>query len=200
MKNKKNLLIIISLVIICGFFSFIFYKNRNLNSDNKKIIGETDITKKSYGYPIISLLIYNSKKVNVEAGYYRYGDVNLDGSVDEKDIAEINHIINSLIHYSDSQKKLADVDENGKVNNDDIKLFEKYLVKNGPAKYNLNTATLEYCVSTENESNNCNWKNNNIIMLDKKQDYYFFVRQKDSNLISEVSFLDKRVFDEKEGE
>ena len=196
-KNKVIILLICSVFAI-GILTYLLFNNVNISSISKKIIGEEDITKKSYGYPVISLLSFNSNKITVEAGYFRFGDVNLDGVVDEKDIEDINLILNSSIFFSQSQRNLADVDESGKIDEADIKLFEKYLKTNGKTEYDLNTNTLEYCVVTDNDSSNCIWQSNKIFELKEKKKYYFFAKQKNTGVISEVSVLDESVFDARE--
>ncbi len=194
---KKKIAVAIGILAICVVIVVLFI-NGNIEGINKNAIGETDITKKTYGFPIISLLNYNGGKLTVEAGYYRYGDVNLDAVVDENDISDIDLIINSELYYSNGQKLLADVDESGKVDNDDIITFKKYLEVNGPVKYDLHRETLEYCVTKTNNSKTCSWTKDSVFTLTEKRDYYVFVRQKDTLVESEVSIFEKESMEEKE--
>ena len=195
---KKKVLIFAGIGIACLVLLFVLFGNKGIEGINRNAIGETDITKKSYGYPIISLLGYNSNKLTVEAGYYRFGDVNLDSVVNEADIDDIKLIINSELYYSEGQKLLADVDENGKVDKDDITRFQEYYKKNGPVKYDLHKETLEYCVTKTNNSSTCNWVQSNIFTLTEKTDYYVFARQKNTLVESEVSIFEKEGMEQKE--
>ena len=196
MNNKK--IIGAGIGALCLILLIVLFTNRGIEGFNKNAIGETDITKKTYGYPIISLLGYNSKQLTVEAGYYRFGDVNLDAVVDKNDIEEIKLIIDSKMYFSNGQKLLADVDESGSVDEDDITRFNEYLKENGPVNYDLHTETLEYCVVKVNDSSNCNWTKSNVFDLTEKVDYYVYVRQKNTQIESESTIFEKEGMNEKE--
>ena len=188
---KKKIIICVIIVVFVIAFALIIFSKTSTKGTDKKIIGETDITKKSYGYPVISLLTYNNKKIKIEAGYYRYGDVNLDGVVDDQDIEEIDAMINTQLSYTKEQKLLADVDESGKVNSKDISVFKTYFKKNGAVKYDLRKDTLEYCLTTINNSSTCVWKKTNEFPTPEVRDYYGFVRQKNTSVISESQKFSK---------
>lgn len=193
---KKKIIICVIILVLAIAVVLIMLSKANIKGTDKKMIGETDITKKSYGYPIISLLTYNNKKIKIEAGYYRYGDVNLDGVVDDQDIEEIDTMINTQLSYTKEQRLLADVDESGKVNSKDISVFKTYFKKNGAVKYDLRKDTLEYCLTTANNSSTCVWKKTNEFEASEIRDYYGFVRQKNTLVISESQKFSKEGMNE----
>ena len=193
---KKLIIIIISAVAVCGIVLFLVLGNKDISGVSKNAIGETDITKKAYGYPVISLISYNSNKIYIDAGYFRFGDVNLDAVVDDQDIEEIDTMISTKLFYTNEQRLLADVDESGAVNRADIDLFKLYFKKNGAVKYDLRKDTLEYCLTKTKDSSTCVWQKSNTFTVKEARDYYGFVRQKNTLVISDSQIFKKEGFED----
>lgn len=193
---KKLIIIIISAVAVCGIVLFLVLGNKDVSGVSKNAIGETDITKKAYGYPVISLISYNSNKIYIDAGYFRFGDVNLDAVVDDQDIEEIDTMISTKLFYTNEQRLLADVDESGAVNRADIDLFKSYFKKNGAVKYDLRKDTLEYCLTKTKDSSTCVWQKANTFTVKEARDYYGFVRQKNTLVISDSQIFKKEGFED----
>lgn len=188
MKNKKRLIIVVALVLLVVGLVFVFSlrKGKDLSSDNKNIIGEQDITKTSYGYPLIKVVYYNSTKVTIEAGIYRFGDINQDGVVGQQDLDVLRIMIgNDNVGFNDGQIKLADVNEDDFINEDDIELFAHYLKNNGEVKYSVNSDLLAYCIASINDNNSCSWQQNSSFNLGEFKDYFVFVKQINNNRISD---------------
>ena len=200
MKNKKNKLIVVVICIILLITSITFvFMNKNDNeikSSNKNAIGVTDITKKTYGYPCISLVIYSLNRIEVNAGIYRYGDVTQDGVIDGEDSKAIERMIDYSNAFTADQIKLGDIDENGKITKNDVDMFNKYLKKNKEVKYDINLNKLKYCMTKTNNSSNCEWKDSKEFDIPEKSNYYIFVKNKTNNIVSSSAFFDKTVMEQ----
>lgn len=186
-------LLIIFVLLVFVFIGFLYFNSRdNLSSVNKKIIGEEDITKKSYGYPLIHLLSYNDNELSIDAGIYRFGDIDQDGIVGENDIEALKIMIDTdKIGFTDGQIKLADVNEDGVISDDDVKMFEQYLKNNKEVKYSVNSEMLSYCISAVNDNTTCSWQKSYKFNIEKGKDYYVFVKQNNNGRISDVMLFEK---------
>ena len=198
MKNIKKIVFAILIILILLILLLLFNnkilggKNEPIQGNEKEAIGITDISKDSYGYPLISYLEYSNKKIVVHAGIYRYGDVNQDGIIDLDDKDAISTMIEfDNLGFTSGQIKLADLDENGKITNNDLKMLEQYLKKNGTIKYSLNEQILKYCISEKNSSSNCVWKSDKSLTPSKQKDYYVFVKMINNGRISESMLFEK---------
>ena len=197
MKNKKlyiGISTIIVLLIIAGLF--LLNNKKDLTTKEKNIIGELDITKKSYGYPLITMVYYNNNELQIDAGIYRFGDIDQDGVIGNSDIEALKIMINTdKIGFTKGQIDLADVNEDGNIDNQDIELFKQYLENNSAVKYDTNKKLLNYCISTTDDSSNCTWQENENIKVNNKKDYYIFVKQTNNNRISGSFKVSKEIFE-----
>lgn len=199
MKNKKIIIISIILVlIVLGLAAILYFKPyKNLSSGNKNIIGEQDITKTSYGYPLINLLYYNDNTLSVEAGIYRFGDIDQDGVVGTNDIDALKIMISTdKVGFTNGQVKLADVNEDSIINNSDVELFNQYLNNNGNVEYSISSNLLSYCITLKKDSSTCTWQNSSKFKVTEKKDYYVFVKQNSNNRISEAMLFSKETMEE----
>lgn len=199
MKGKKIwILLIVCLVLsVSVVFIIISKPSKDLSTDDKNIIGELDITKTSYGYPLIYLLSYNAGVLSIDAGIYRFGDIDQDGIVGSSDIDALKIMIEAgKVGFTDGQIKLADVNEDGSINNGDIKLFEQYLKKNGNVKYSVNSNLLLYCITTVNDNNTCSWQKKSTFNIVKGKNYYVFVKQSNNGRISDSMLFKKDATEE----
>ena len=197
MKNKK-IYIGISIIVILLLISIgVLYNNRkNLTTKSKNIIGELDITKKSYGYPLITLVYSNDTDLTVDAGIYRFGDIDQDGIIGNNDIDALETMISTdKIGFTKGQTELADVNEDGNVDNQDIELFQKYLAENGEVQYDTNKKLLNYCITDVNDSSNCIWQESENVKIKSQKDYYIFVKQINNDRISDVYKVSKDIFE-----
>ena len=198
MKFEKRTVFVglLILVVICIGVVIVFGNNKDLNSKNKNIIGETDISKKSYGYPVISMLSEEDGYITISAGIYRFGDIDQDGVVGYEDIEALKIMINTnKVGFSESQIELADVNEDGSIDKKDVDMFNKYLNTNGEVKYDLNIKLLEFCLTDVDDSSTCKWETTFKFKPDSKQDYYAFVRQTNNKRVSRSVLLESKVFE-----
>lgn len=193
MKHKQIYIVVaLSIVMILAIVTIIIPK-RNLNTNTKNIIGEEDITKKSYGYPLIKLASYNIKEIEVDAGIYRFGDIDQDGIVGQEDLTALKIMIqNNNIGFTKGQIDLADVNEDGNIDNQDIELFINYLNKNGDVKYSIHSDLLLYCFNKTNNSDTCTWQQESKYVSKDIRDYYIFVKQTNNNRISDSMKLEMK--------
>lgn len=199
MKKKKIIIISIILgLLVLGLVVILYLKPyKNLSSGSKNIIGEQDITKTSYGYPLINLLYYNDNKLNIEAGIYRFGDIDQDGVVGTNDIEALKIMISTnKVGFTDGQIKLADVNEDGVINNSDVDLFNQYLNNNGEVEYSISSNLLSYCITLTNDSSTCTWQKSSSFKITEKKDYYVFVKQNNNNRISQSMLFSKEAMEE----
>lgn len=56
----------------------------------------------------------------------RYGDANLDGFVNIRDVLLVQRYIANLETLDDNQKRAADVNGDEVINNDDVSLIQQY--------------------------------------------------------------------------
>ena len=193
-KKSKIIMITLSLVICCVGI-LIFFKSQILKDDLKakqhNAIGETDITKKAYGYPLITLALYDGN-INVDAGIYRFGDIDQNGEVGSSDYEALKIMLSTnKVGFTEEQVKIADVNEDGTINNNDLKTFNNYLKKNGNVKYDVRKDLLEYCVIDSNDVNKCTWKKDSVFEVKEIKDYYIFLKQTNNNRIGESLYFEK---------
>lgn len=199
MKKKKIIIIsIILCLLVLGLVVILYLKPyKNLSSGNKNIIGEQDITKTSYGHPLINLLYYNDNTLNVEAGIYRFGDIDQDGVVGTNDIEALKIMISTdKVGFTEGQVKLADVNEDGVINNSDVDLFNQYLSNNGDVEYSVSSDLLSYCITATNDNSTCTWQKSSTFKITEKKDYYIFVKQNNNNRVSQSMLFSKESMEE----
>lgn len=134
-------------------------------------------SKKVYKEPIVFLTNTDGTVVTVSAGIFRYGDINLDGVIDSKDIDYMELMINSKMTFLEGQKKLADFNMDGVVNSEDLKQLKRHLENNKVVKYNTKSKRLSYCVNTKYDSADCKWQKSNSFELSKDTEYYAFAKK-----------------------
>ena len=200
MKKNKIIIITLCIIIVIAVAGYFLLNDKTISSKNKDAIGITDITKRTYGYPCISLLSYNSSKIKVSGGIYRFGDVNQDSKINNEDGEAIKVMISYSDAFTSEQKKLADIDENGIITQNDLNMFNDYLKKNGVVTYDIGTKYLQYCAVESNNSRNCKWQDSSTLKISKNKNYYVFVRNKTNNIVSESKFFDKNVTIERPNE
>lgn len=69
------------------------------------------------------------QRVKAKEASFIYGDVNLDGVVDEKDATLLQQYTVNLVTLNDVQKKVADVNKDGIINIVDVTEIQKMIVK-----------------------------------------------------------------------
>lgn len=175
MSMKKNkLVIILSIVFICAILvTLLFVFSKNISKINEP-----------YQIPTISLLTVSDNKLIINAGMYRYGDINKDGKIDSVDLENIQLIIDSKFSYTDDEKKLADLNNDNIVDNKDFDIMKRYLKNKKITSYDINNDLLLYCVNKEDSVDDCDWSNNFEFVLNEETDYFIYVKNKNSNKIS----------------
>lgn len=94
---------------------------------------------------------YNENKIGSIADIStikKYGDLNSDGNIDDKDVTMLNDYIKGNLELDDTQLKLADVDKSGSINADDLTTLKYYL------GYQINTSDVMYQYTESVDSNN----------------------------------------------
>ena len=184
MIMKKTIIFII--IVIVGLL-FITQKNNNskvIENTHGDIINSSNIVVgNDYVKLIIKDVLEEDNNLKIIAGRYRYGDVNRDGIINDLDNETIQFIINSYFTYTDNQRDLADLDQNGLVDAKDLNHLQNYLNKNGEIKYQYQVNNIMYAISTSKEKNNLTWQNSNIFSLNIEGRYYAFIQ--DNNKIYE---------------
>ena len=172
---KMNKILVVALIIVLVIvLAYAIFKSTKSNVNNIDI----------YENPIVSLVIIGDDYVRIRAGVYAYGDIVQDGIIDENDVKFMELLLNSKLSFSDSQKLLADLNRDGVVNNADLEKLKKLVDDNKELKYDIKTDSLEYGVSSTNDSTGCSWQSSNIINNITYGEYYAFARIKNTDKIS----------------
>ena len=128
---KKILYIILILVLSMVLVLQIKNKLEKVkvnDNDYYADIKEIDtIINTNYNVPIIESAINEGKLLKIEAGVYRYGDVNKDSIINLYDIKTIEYIIYNGFAYSMDEKELADINKNGIIDTEDLDLLSDYV-------------------------------------------------------------------------
>lgn len=191
MKNNKNIVIIIlviSVVLVGGYLLLI--KKDDLTVNSKNIIGQLDSNKLSYGYPFIKYVYSLDSEINIVGGIYRFGDIDKDGLIGYSDFEILKDMITTGSYkVKEDTKKLADINEDGKINNSDLMLFNNYLKKNKEVEYDINSELLLYCLNDIDDSSNCIWKDSPSFKITSVKNYYAFVKHKNNERISNSTIV-----------
>ena len=181
---KKILYIILILVLSMVLVLQIKNKLEKVkvnDNDYYADIKEIDtIINTNYNVPIIESAINEGKLLKIEAGVYRYGDVNKDSIINLYDIKTIEYIIYNGFAYSMDEKELADINKNGIIDTEDLDLLSDYVNK---VEYNSNS-NLAYCILNDNNVNQCDWTINNTFYISDNNKKYLYV--KGNNILSSV--------------
>ena len=182
-KNKKIIAIIVPLIILVALVAT--SDNYDIATSVKKGMASSNI-EKYYDRPIISMIRVSDKEINIEAGYYRYGDVDKNGKINEYDSNGLGQYINNQVQLDNTSKILADINKDKKIDEKDLKELNQYLEKNKETKYSIDNKKIEYCVITEKDSNKCTWSKSNNQNITKEGTYYTYVRDSETKKISKV--------------
>lgn len=163
---KKIIICVLVTILLIGSLFFIF--NRK---EYKKAIGKT------YEIPLINYISTGEQEIIINAGNYVYGDVNQDGNINKLDILAIEFIIKGDLKYTESQKRLGDLNQDNNVDTKDKDILNDYLDNNSEYSYTYDN-DLSYCLTREDDSNTCNWQEDKYIKdIDfSLEDYYIFVK------------------------
>ena len=169
---KKIIICILVFILILGSI-FMITKKKSIN-----LVG------KQYEIPLIESVSYRDNTLLVNAGNYVYGDINQDGLINESDILAIDFIIKDELKYSESQKILADLNQDKKIDNKDKDILNEYLDNNNEYKYEYGNDIL-YCINSSEDENSCNFQNDKYIRdVDFSQGYhYLLIKNSKSNKV-----------------
>lgn len=185
--GKKQIIFIGLIILILLFCVILMFK-----TDFKlfSAITVTDTIEKRletyYDYPCVALLKTDNTSLEIFAGYFRYGDVDKDGTIDDYDVETIQAYISGNVLLDDNSLKLADINNDGKVDSKDLLLLQSYLEKNGSKKYTVLQDNLQYCLQKSSNSNKCIWKSSNKFTVTALEQYSIFVKDVKNNKISLV--------------
>lgn len=182
-KNKKIIALIIPLIILVALVAT--SGNYDISTSIKKGVNTSNI-EKYYDKPIISILSVSNNSVNVEAGYYRYGDVDKNGEIDEFDSTGLNQYINGQVQLDKTSKILADINKDKKIDQKDLKELTNYLEKTKKTKYSIDNKKIEYCAITEKDSSKCTWSKSSNLSITKESTYYIYVRDSETKKVSKM--------------
>ena len=178
--KDRIVVIVIAFVIFLVLLPLAFYKGTK---------AEIVIDDKYYPEPIIDLVMINQDNVTINAGMYYYGDLNLDGKINDSDIKYMHSLLNETLTFKDAQKALVDFDMDGEVTEFDLGLLEEYVEKYRDVEYNTYSKELLYCINKEDNSDSCSWKDYNTLNLGNYGDYYAFVKNETDNIITKSEKL-----------
>lgn len=181
-NNKTNIIIVSVLVIFV--IIILSFSSSNSSRANSLLFSSSAIGD-SYEKVMIKSVSAANDLVIIKAGMYEYGDVNLDGLIDNSDVEILKDMVTSKNIYSKEQTALADVNKDAKLNDKDLSLLSKFIEKNTSVKYDTKNTSLEYCISKSNNSSNCIWQMDKKLNVSKEGKYYLFVRRENKNNISE---------------
>ena len=185
MAKRKVFVICFSIIIVILILA-IASKSYNFVSAIVSYQSSSNRIKSYYEVPNISLIKISHANVTVEAGYYRYGDVDKSGTIDKYDIDGLKQYISGGIVFDDVSQALADVNDDKVVNQTDLTILEKYVLSVDTEKYNSKNNLLDYCISKNNDSNQCVWVSSNVFEMKEYTNYYAFVKDKKNNIVSNV--------------
>lgn len=123
---------------------------------------------------------------------YRYGDVNMDGKINIKDVTLIQKYISRYVELDETQKELADVNGKGGVTISDVTTLQKYLSGLEAGEHRIGTPYTNINVSSEvltpingDKSNTEGWLG--------KGTYYFYIESipEDTNFTQFYIQVDK---------
>ena len=182
MKKIILAIVIVSFIaIITLFMTNNKYESKDGLEFGDKIDINNEVVGEFYKEPIIIEVLYDNNEIKIIAGRYRYGDINRDGVIDDLDIQSINYIINSYFTYTEDQKELSDLDQNGLVDDKDMRLLQKYLSKNNRVNYEYQDNSIMYAISNNETKTNLKWQVSNTFEISEFGTYYAFI--KDSSKI-----------------
>ena len=185
MAKRKVFVICFSIIIVILILA-IASKSYNFVSAIVSYQSSSNRIKSYYEVPNISLIKISHTNVTVEAGYYRYGDVDKSGTIDKYDVEGLKQYISGGIVFDDVSQALADVNDDKVVNQTDLTILEKYVLSVDTEKYNSKNNLLDYCISKNNDSNQCVWVSSNVFEMKEYTNYYAFVKDKKNNIVSNV--------------
>lgn len=178
MKNKKIMILII--MIIIGIIVVVKFASSNITTKTNKNIS------RYYDLPLISLVTEDYRKAAVSAGYYRYGDIIIDGIIDQYDVGILKDYLNNNIKLDEKSIILADINGDGKVTKTDLDILTKFYDNSGVLTYDVKNSDLLYCLSKTKTSKKCKWQDNNIFEMKDDGTYYIYVKDKKTDKISSV--------------
>ena len=182
-NNKKIILLIIPLIILVAIVAT--SDNYDISTSAKRGIKTSNI-EKYYDKPIISILSISRSGVNIEAGYYRYGDIDKNGEIDEYDSTGLEQYINKQVQFDSTSKILGDINQDKKIDEKDLNELNSYLEKTKKTKYSIDNKKIEYCVATEKDSSKCTWSKSSNQNITKNGKYYIYVRDSETKKVSKV--------------
>ena len=191
-KNKIIIIVLVTILIFIGCIYLLVNNKDDLTANSKNIIGENDTNKSSYGYPFIKWAYCDDLNVTIVGGIYRFGDIDKDGLIGYSDFQLLKQMITTGgYNFGSDSKKLADVNEDGNINNGDLKIFNEYLKKNNEVEYDFHEELLLYCLNSTNDSSRCNWQDDSSFKIKEIKNYYAFVKHKNNGKVSNFVLVPK---------
>ena len=175
---KKIIICILVLILIGGSIFFVF----NKNNSKQIVVGEDYIT------PLIESVSTRENVLLIEAGNFKYGDINQDGVIDEIDLLALHLIIKDELKHSDSQDTLSDLNKDKKIDSKDLDILVDYINDN-ETKYDYKNDLL-YCVTTIEDTSNCNYQEDKYIKdIDYNiNTYYISIKNSKTNKVGTYKY------------
>lgn len=172
-------------IIICILVLLLILGSVLVLIKDKKEIKVSD----EYYSPLIASISTRENVLLIEAGNYRYGDINQDGYINHNDFLAIELIIKDELKHNEAQDRLADLNDDKKIDNDDKEILVKYLNNNDEYKYDFNSNLL-YCVTTTEDTSNCVFQEDkHIENIDYSiNTYYISVKNSKTNVIGTYKY------------
>ena len=104
---KKIIICILVILLIVGSVFMLIKDKKDIK------VGD------EYYSPLIASISTRDNILLVEAGNYRYGDINQDGLINHDDYLAIELMIKNELKHTESQERLGDLNDDKKIDNDD---------------------------------------------------------------------------------
>lgn len=174
---KKIIICVLILILILGSIFFVFSKN-----DNKIVVGE------DYNSPLIDSVSTRDNVLLIEAGNYKYGDINQNGIINEEDALALQLIINEKLKHTESQDILADLNKDKKIDSKDLDILIDY-INNNEIKYDYDNDLL-YCITISEKIDDCKYQEDKYIKdIDYNiNPYYISVKNSKTNKVGTYKY------------
>ena len=185
--NKKIILLIVLVVLtVVGVGTYTYFSGKKETTSGFSTFFRENVTK--YDMPVIADVSYINHIIMVEGGIYSLGDINRDGVIDKKDLEAVRDLIAEKLSFSDSQKILADFNEDGQINDDDIIDINDY-IDGKKVEYDIDIDSLLFCILNIDNPEDCYWQKSNKFSVSGEEGYYIYIKDEMTDKITAPYYL-----------
>ena len=185
---SKKIIVFIALVVltVVGVGTYTYFSGKKETTSEFSTFFRENVTK--YDMPVIADVNYVNHVIVVEGGIYSLGDVNRDSVIDRKDLQAIRDLIDENLSFSDSQKVLADFNEDGQINDDDIIDIKSY-IDGKKVEYDIDMDSLLFCILSIDNPDDCYWQKSNKFSVSGEEGYYIYIKDEMTDKITVPYYL-----------